>query len=193
MHGRRGNYMLCKWKRKKGGCHGQLSRGREGKGGWILYRGDAHTTENVNSFVFLVTILSLSLSGFFIYIYSRLSPFYIYLFFSYVLFIFLILSLIDLSSSLCLVFFCFFVLLDFMRRRELMRNGRTELIFRAGEKQKARLSSLEFYRVLAITPAKRGSRRSFCKRLLNIQTWIVGTICDNAGMFVHWWKCWRYP
>lgn len=29
MHGRRGNYMPCKWKRKKGGCHGQPSRGVE--------------------------------------------------------------------------------------------------------------------------------------------------------------------
>lgn len=112
-----------------------------------------------------------SLSQDFLYIYSRLYSFYIYLFFSHVL-IFLILSLIYLSFSLCLFFLRWpYILLDFMRRRELMRNGRTELILRAGEKQKARLSSLEFYRVLAITPAKRGSsRRSFCKRLLNIQT-----------------------
>lgn len=61
MHGRRGNYMPCKWKRKKGGCHGQPVRGKEDAGktenGWILYRGDACTVENVNSLVFLLAPL----------------------------------------------------------------------------------------------------------------------------------------
>jgi len=57
MHERKGNYMPCKWKRKKGGCHGLLSRGREGKLAEYFTRGDAHTMKNVNLLVFLIVSL----------------------------------------------------------------------------------------------------------------------------------------
>lgn len=178
MHGRRGNYMLCKWKRKKGGCHGQPSRkdGREGGYGWILYRGDACTIENVNSLVFLVAFVSLqnlpsvSLLHIFFFLHPHFRG-----------------SFPNLPSSF-IVFLPFFFssppvhpAQSHRRKSSCGTDGRTELILRA-RKAKGGPPSLELHGALAITPAKRGSsRQSFCKRLLNIRTRVVGIPLRDSG------------
>lgn len=96
MHERKGNYMPCKWKRKKGGCHGLLSRGRE-EVSWILYRGDAHTTENVNLLVFLIGPFPFNIS------HSAVSSTYLFS-----VFIFLVLFLSNLPSFFVPIFLFFF-------------------------------------------------------------------------------------
>lgn len=73
--------------------------------------------------------------------------------------------------------------LSVAQRKKLVQNGRTELILRA-RKAKGGPPSLELHGALAITPAKRESpRQSFCERLLNIRTRVVGIpLRDGAAV-----------
>jgi len=136
MHERKGNYMPCKWKRKKGGCHGLLSRGREGKLAEYFTRGDAHTTKNVNLLVFLIVPLPSSLIRCLFRIFLRFyflgSLFNPLSFFSRIFLFFLSPAVHSFGR---------------VRTKKLVQDGRTELILRA-RKAKGGPPSLEFHGAL---------------------------------------------
>jgi len=178
MHGRRGNYMLCKWKRKKRGCHGQPSRKDGREGGWL------NTLPRRRMYDEKMWICSFSWWPSFLFRTVRPTIPLTHLFLSYVL-TSAVLFLIYLPPS---PYFSFFFSLchpytPLAPGKKFVRNGRTELILRA-RKAKGGPPSLELHGALAITPAKRGSsRQSFCERLLNIRTRVVGIpLHDSVAM-----------
>lgn len=160
--------MPCKWKRKKGGCHGTALQGKRGAGekgeGQQNTLPQRRTYDGEREFARFPD----SLFSPFNISHSAVSSTYLFS-----VFIFLAFSLIYLLSlSLHFFFFSSPAVHPFGRvwTKKLVQNGRTELILRA-RKAKGGPSSLELHGALAIMLAKRELlRQSSCKRLLNIRT-----------------------